>query len=88
MTANPGHSGSQEDSPISDSAARQIARGFKLPLAEVILDARQVSAWAGQNDDLLVWLEHRHAWNARGALAYLLSLRNALQHNSSQGSSG
>ena len=86
MTANPDHSGSLEDPPISDSAARQIAGGFKLPLAEVILDALQVSGWAGQNDDLL--LEHRHAWNAREALAYLLSLRNALQHNSSQGSSG
>jgi hypothetical protein len=36
----------------------------------------------------IVWIEHRHAWNARGALAYLLSLRTALQHNSSQGSSG
>ena len=88
MAANPGHSGSQEDSPISDGAARQIASGFKLPLPEVLLDALQVSGWAGQNDDLLVWLEHRHAWTARGALAYLLSLRTALQHNSSQGSSG
>ena len=88
MTANPDHSGSQENSLISDSAARQIAGGFKLPLAEVILDALQVSGWVDQNDDLLVWLEHRHAWNARGALAYLLSLRNALQHNSNQGSSG
>ncbi len=88
MAADPGHSDPREDPPISDIAAGQIAGMFKLPLADVILDARQVSAWGHSNDDLLVWLEHRHVWSARGALAFLLSLRKALQNDSSRGSSG
>jgi hypothetical protein len=87
MAADQGHSGSREDPPISDIAAGQIAGMFKLPLADVIQDARQVSAWDQSNDDLLVWLEQRYAWSARGAVAYLLSLRSAVHHNSSQDSS-
>ncbi len=88
MAADPGHRDSRGDPPISDIAAGQIAATFKLPLADVILDAGQVSAWGHSNDDLLVWLEHRHIWSARGALAYLISLRSALQHDSNRGSSG
>ena len=88
MAAHAGHSDSREDPPISDIAAGQIAGVFRLPMADVILDAREVSAWGHSNDDLLVWLEHRHVWSARGALAYLLSLRKALQHDSTTGSSG
>jgi len=84
----PGHSGSQQDPPISDSAARQIASTFKLPVPEVFLDARQVSTWAAPGDDLLVSLEHRHAFLARQAVAYLVSLRKALQGNSTKDASG
>lgn len=76
------------ESPINLGVARQIASGFQLPVADVVLDAQQVSAWSGNADDLLVWLEHRHLWNARGAFAYLLSLRNALHLRSSEGQAG
>ena len=88
MTADPGPGGSPTDSPISDSAARQIASGFTLPVADVVLDAQQVFAWTAAADDLLVWLEHRHRWTARGAVGYLLSLRSALRHTTSDGSAG
>ena len=88
MTADPGHSGSPTEPPISDGAARQIAGTFKVPPADVVLDARQVSAWTGVADDLLVWLEHRHHWTARGALGYLLSLRTALRQTAGDGPAG
>jgi hypothetical protein len=88
MTADPGQRGSPAGQPISNSAARQLASGFKVPVAEVVLDARQVAAWDGAADDLLVWLEHRHRWTARAALGYLLSLRSALHHRSGEGRSG
>jgi hypothetical protein len=77
MTAGP--SGSPTEPPISTSAARQIAGVFELAPAEVVLDAQQTSAWRGPADELLVWIERRHAWHARRALAYLLSLRKALR---------
>jgi hypothetical protein len=88
MTVDPGQSRSPEEPPISDNAARQIASAFKMPVADVLLDASQVSAWTGVADDLLVWLEQRHRWSARGAVGYLLSLRRALQHTSSDGPAG
>ena len=87
MTTDPDHSGSLAEPPISDSVARQIASCFRLPVDEVVLDAQQVSTWSGPADELLVWLEQRHRWRARGALAYLLSLRRALHLGSGDGSS-
>jgi hypothetical protein len=88
MTADPGHGGPPTAPPISATAARQIAGTFKVLPAEVVQDARQVAAWTGAADDLLVWLERRHHWTARGALGYLLSLRAALQHTASDGPAG
>jgi len=88
MAAGPGQSGSPSAPPISASAARQIASGFQVPVAEVVLEAYHVSAWNGAADDLLVWLEHRHRWNAHPALGYLLSLRHALRLHSGDGPSG
>ena len=84
----PGHTGSQQDPPISDSAARQIASAFKLPVSEIFLDARQVETWGGPADDLLVSLEHRHAFRARHTVSYLVSLRKALQGNSTKDDAG
>jgi hypothetical protein len=80
MTADLDQSGSRAEPPISDNAARQIASAFQVRVADVVMDALQAAAWNGPADDLPVWLEHRHRWDARGALGYLLSLRNALYH--------
>ena len=85
----PKDSGSPEEGklPISNIAAQQIAGAFHLTVAEVIANARQVAEWQGPGDELLVWMEHRHLWKARGALAYLLSLRSALSQDGSRDSS-
>jgi len=82
--AHPGQSGFEQDTPIDDTAASQIASLFELSVDEVILNARHVAAWTGPNDDLFVWLQNHHGWKARGALAYLLSLRFALHHKAGQ----
>jgi hypothetical protein len=77
MAAEPSHHGP----PISDRVARHIASGFRVPPADVVFEARLVSGWGGgSSDDLLVWLEHRHSWNARRAVLYLLSLHGALRN--------
>ena len=88
MTADLGQSGSPAEPPISDRAARQIASGFTVSVADVMLDAEQVAGWNDPADDLLVWLARRHGWTARGALAYLLSLRNALHLHAGEGPAG
>jgi hypothetical protein len=88
MTADLGQSRSPAEPPISDSAARQIANGFMVSVADVVLDAERVAGWNAPADDLLVWLARRHGWPARGALAYLLSLRNALHLHAGEGPAG
>jgi hypothetical protein len=81
MTARPPHDSPEQNLPISDRVAQHIASGFSLPRADVMQEARLVSAWgAGSSDDLLVWLEQRHNWPARRALLYLFSLHGALKH--------
>jgi hypothetical protein len=80
----PGQSESEQDAPIDDVAASQIASLFELSVDEVMLNARHIAAWTGPNDDLFVWLQNQHGWQARGALAYLLSLRFALHHRAGQ----
>jgi hypothetical protein len=67
------------NAPIAYGAALQIARGFKMAVPDVIIDARQVAAWSGSGDDLLQWLERRHGVTAGGAVAYLMTLRAALR---------
>jgi hypothetical protein len=59
----------------------QIAGAFGLPPHEVAFDACQLFLWAGPLDDLLAKLEERHGFPARSAVAYVLSLRNALRGN-------
>jgi hypothetical protein len=85
QSADPDQVGPEKDAPISDITAGGIASLFKLRVDEVILDVHQVSTWAGPNDDLLAGLEQLHAWNAREAIAYLLSLRYALRDKSIEG---
>jgi hypothetical protein len=65
--------------PISDFAAMQIAGAFRLSPCEVAFDACQLFLWAGPLDDLLAKLEERHGFAARTAVAYVVSLRNALR---------
>jgi hypothetical protein len=83
MALDPGQSNAHQDPPISHAVARQIAGTFNLPVRDILTDARQVSMWVEPADDLLVSLEHRHGFRARAAVAYLLSLRSALQRNTS-----
>ena len=64
--------------PIRSGAARQIAGAFRLQVADVIGDAARIQDWSAPGDDLLVALERQHGWPAARAVAYLLSLRNAL----------
>jgi hypothetical protein len=73
-----------QEAPIDDVAATQIGNLFGLTVAEVMRDARQIAAWTDPLDDLFVWLQHNRGWNARGALAYLLSVRFALHHKTGQ----
>jgi hypothetical protein len=70
---------SSHASPIDARDARQIAAAFGLSEQNVILDAQQVAAWQDPADDLLVSLARRHAFQLRGAVAYLLSLRMAMR---------
>ena len=79
MTSGWPDGGSEDSSPITDSAARQIAGAFRLVAPEVIMDARQVRTWAGTTDDLVVTLERQHAFSAGVAVVYLLCLRSALR---------
>ena len=67
-----------EGVPISEALAQKIGRAFTLPAAEVVSDARQIAAWNGPADDLIVSLERRHDWNAERAVRYLLSLCSAI----------
>jgi hypothetical protein len=79
MATGPDHSGSPLQSPISEAAAQLIGDVFKLPIAEIMTDARVVAAWQDPSDELLVRLARRHAWQAGVALTYLASLRSALR---------
>jgi hypothetical protein len=78
MRLDKGQSGSPAEPVISNDVARKLASCFKLSVDDILLDAQAVSGWQRPADDLLVWLEHRHEWRARAALAYLLSLRHVL----------
>jgi hypothetical protein len=72
-------SDSPRDHSISDGAAAQIAGAFKLAVADVLTDADELSVWCASGDDLMQWLERRHAFRASAALAYAISLRVALR---------
>jgi hypothetical protein len=84
MTTWRGQSDAHARPPISEMAARQIAGSFRLGVHEVFVDAQDARTWAGPADDLLAAFESRHAFQARAAVAYLLSLRSALRSNSTQ----
>lgn len=71
-------SDSPRDHSISAGAAAQIAGAFKLRVADVFVDADELSMWSESGDDLMQLLERRHAFRASAALAYLISLRVAL----------
>jgi hypothetical protein len=46
-------------------------------MSSVLEDAKRVAEWPDPADELLVWLETRHTWDAEYAAAYLTALRNA-----------
>jgi hypothetical protein len=77
--ANPNQDDQHGSHPFSISIARRIAHAFGFTVADVIVDAQQVIKWDDPADELLVWLEQRHHWQASSAFVYLRALRAALR---------
>ena len=68
-----------DQAPISDAALCTLAQDFSLSAPEVIADVLEIVNSTAPADELLVWLERRHAWTAKRAVCYMLSVREALR---------
>jgi hypothetical protein len=64
--------------PIASYAARLLARAFGLTVADVGIDAHDVSTWQGPNDALSASIEIRRRLDSASTAIYLRILRIAL----------
>jgi hypothetical protein len=62
---------------VRTHTAHVLAAAFEVSLGSVVEDAKRIGEWRDPADELLVWLQTRHTWNAEYAVAYLAAVRNA-----------
>lgn len=55
-----------------------VAQAYGVGRGDVAADALLISQWRGPGDDLLVYLQRKHDWNAVGAYRYVRTVRRAL----------
>jgi hypothetical protein len=67
---------------LSPTAVNGLARAYDLTAQAVRDDVARVQRWNETADDLVVWLEQRHAWPAEMAVSYLTIIKR-LQTGSS-----